>query len=195
MISSLVNLINESIKTKAFPSLYDAQYYGITEMIPTTTDAGNKLVPTIVDEFGDGIEMAIDSEVSLQVYYRLTNKQTKLNKYQYGDSNKELTDSYTMSMYVIGNRKRLKENASEVSYKISSWMPDVFKENSKAVAFLTQNSVDFNAVGIIGIEFNNTDFNGLPDMYMFRHDFNISHTYRRKCLDACEIVCTNFSTN
>lgn len=195
MILSLVKLINENIKTKAFPSLYDAVYYGITEMMPYPLDNGFRFVPTIVDEFGDGVEMSIDNTISLQVYYRLTNKQTKLNKYQYGEANKELTDTYNLSMYVIGNRKKLRQNASEVSYKISSWIPDVFKENSKSVAFLNQTNVDFNAAGIINSEFSNTDYNGLPDMYMFRHDFNISHTYRRKCLDACETVCTNFSTN
>lgn len=195
MIISLVKLINNTLKEKAFTKVYDAQYYSITEMIPTAIENGVKFIPTVIDEFGDGVEMSIDSEISLQIYYRLINKQTKLNKYQYGEANKELTDTYNLSMFVIGNRKKLRQNASEISYKISSWMPDVFKENSKSVAFLIQTNVDFNAAGIVNSEFPNTDYNGLPNMFMLRHDFNISHTYKRKCLDACETVCTNYSTN
>ena len=193
LVTEVIKLINSKLKEVAFSS---ATTYSISELIPVTdTTERTVLVPTVIDNFGEGVEMSLGSFDDIQFYYRLNSKTTTYNKFQYGDSNKEITDTYQLSMFISVNRTRLKKSAADVSEIISSWIPDVVKMNDKQVAIITQGLYDFNSQSIINSEFPNTDFAGMPDIFMIRQDFQIKRTYRRRCLETCEKECNNYSTN
>lgn len=193
LVTEVIKLINSKIKEVAFST---ATTYGISELIPVTDKTERTiLVPTVIDNFGEGVEISLESFDDIQFYYRLNTKTTTYNKFQYGDSNKEITDTYQISMFISVNRTRLKKSAADVSEIISSWIPDIVKMNDKQVAIITQGSYDFNSQSIINIEFPNTDFAGMPDIFMIRQDFQIKQTYRRRCLETCEKECNNYSTN
>jgi len=193
MIEQLINLINDSIKENALVKNYDANFYGLTELVPTETENNSVLQPTVVNEYGEGVKMSLDNTVGFQVYHRLNEKTAIYKTQQYGDSNKEITDNYGLSMFVIGNRIKLKQDSSKLSQFVTSYMPDQFKLENKSIAFLTQNRTDFNSNQIINTEF--ATYDGVPDLFMFRVDYNIRHTYRRKCLDVCQTICNNYSSN
>lgn len=189
MLSEIINIINDSLK----PYYKTAVTYGITEMIPTVEEDVVRVYPSVVNEFVECTQMALDNTVSLQVYHRLISKSSQLKSGQYGESNREIIDVYSLSLYAIGNRRMLRENIADVSMRITSLVPDTFKENGKQVAFTVMNGVDFNSAAIINAEFPNTDYSGMPDLFMIRHDYNIRHTYRKKCVE-CVNECKNYST-
>jgi hypothetical protein len=193
MLEQLINLINDSIKNNALVNGCDANFYGLTELVPTDNDGTIILQPTSINEQGDGIKMSLDNTVGFQVYHRLNDKTPIYKSQQYGESNKEVTDSYGLSMFVIGNRIKLKQDNSKLSQFVTGAVPDQFKLENKSIALLTQSRTDYNSNQIINIEFQGYD--GMPDLFMFRVDYNIRHTYRRKCLDVCETVCKDYSSN
>ncbi len=193
LVTEVIKLINDNLKEVAFST---ATTYGMSELVPVTDkDERVILVPTVIDNFGEGVEMSLESFDDIQFYYRLNSKTTTYNKFQYGDSNKEITDTYQLSMFVSVNRTRLRKSAADVSEIISTWIPDVIKMNDKQVAIVTQGSYDFNSQSIINSEFPNTEYAGMPDIFMIRQDFQIKQTYRRRCLETCENECNKFSTN
>jgi hypothetical protein len=192
MLEQLINLINDSIKQNALVNYYDANFYGLTELVPIDNDGTIILQPTAINDQGDGIKMSLDNTVGFQVYHRLNDK-TPVYKNGYGDFNKELIDVYGLSMFVIGNRIKLKQDNSKLSQFVTGAVPDQFKLENKNIALLTQSRTDYNSIQIINTEFQGYD--GMPDLFMFRVDYNIRHTYRRKCLDVCETVCNNYSSN
>lgn len=193
LVTEIIKLINSKLKELAFST---ATTYGISELVPVTDkDERVVLVPTVIDNFGEGIEMSLESFDDILFYYRLNTKTTTYNKFQYGDSNKEITDTYQLSMFVSVNRTRLKKSAADVSEIISAWIPDVIKMNDKQVAIITQGLYDFNSQSIINSEFPNTEYAGMPDIFMIRQDFQIKQAYRRRCLVTCEKECNNYSTN
>lgn len=194
MLSQVINLINQSFKNNAIKNA-DFGFYGITEMIPTVENDRTVFYPNIVNEFGDCKQINIDNTTSGCVYYRLLNKATTVNKWQYGDLNKEQTDTFTLNMFVIGNRYKLKKTSSDFIQLLSAWFPDVIKANGKQVGILQFTNTDFNSSSIINSEFANTDYSGMPDVFMFRQDFVFKYTYRKKCLDVCEENCINYSSN
>jgi hypothetical protein len=193
MLEQLINLINDSIKKNAIVNGYDANFYGLTELVPTDNDGTIILQPTAINKQGDGVKMSLDNTVGFQVYHRLNDKTPIYKSQQYGESNKEITDSYGLSMFVIGNRIKLKQDNSKLSQFVTGAVPDQFKLENKSIALLTQSRTDYNSNQIIKTEFQGYD--GMPDLFMFRVDYNIRHTYRRKCLDVCETVCNNYSSN
>ncbi len=193
LVTEVIKLINDNLKEVAFST---ATTYGMSELVPVIDkDERVILVPTVIDNFGEGVEMSLESFDDIQFYYRLNSKTTTYNKFQYGDSNKEITDTYQLSMFVSVNRTRLRKSAADVSEIISTWIPDVIKMNDKQVAIVTQGSYDFNSQSIINSEFPNTEYAGMPDIFMIRQDFQIKQTYRRRCLETCENECNKFSTN
>lgn len=189
MLSEIVQIINSKLK----PLFKGSITYGITEMIPVIDDTVN-FYPFEVKKNSESVKMAIDNTVSLQIYHRLISKQTQYRETQYGNNNKDVTDVYQLSMYVIGNRNKLSTTTEDTSLKITGGMPDVFTENGKQIAIATLTNVDFNSVLIINAEFPNTDYSGLPDIFMIRHDYLIRHSYKRNCI-TCETECKNYSTN
>lgn len=193
MIEQLIKLVNDSIKEKAIVKKYDANFYGLTELVPIEDNDTVTMQPSVVNEFGECIKIALDNTVGLQVYHRLNDRTPIYKPQQYGGSNKEITDSYGLSMFVIGNRIKLKQDSSTLSQFVTGAMPDNFKLEGRSVANLIQNRIDYNSNQIINTEF--ADYTGMPDLFMFRVDYNIRHTYRRKCLDVCETICNNYSSN
>ncbi len=192
MLEQLINLINDSIKKNALVNGYDANFHGLTELVPTDNDGTIILQPTAINEQGDDIKMSLDNTVGFQVYHRLNDK-TPVYKNGYGDFNKELIDVYGLSMFVIGNRIKLKQDNSKLSQFVTGAVPDQFKLENKSIALLTQSRTDYNSNQIINTEFQGYD--GMPDLFMFRVDYNIRHTHRRKCLNVCETICNNYSSN
>jgi len=192
MIEQLIKLVNDSIKENALVNNYDANFYGLTELVLIEDNDTVTMQPNVVNEFGECIKIALDNTVGLQVYHRLNDK-TIVYKSQYGETNKETIDSYGLSMFVIGNRIKLKQDSSTLSQFVTGAMPDNFKLEGRSVANLIQNRIDYNSNQIINTEF--ADYSGMPDLFMFRFDYNIRHTYRRKCLDVCQEVCQNYSSN
>lgn len=190
MLSEIVQLINNKLK----PLFKGSVMYGITEMIPNIDEDSVIFYPCEIKKDGESVRMAIDNTVSLQLYHRLISKQTQYRDTQYGNNNREVTDVYQLSMYVIGNRNKLKSTNEDVSLRVTSGMPDVFTENGKQFAVATLTSVDFNSAQIIEAEFPNTDYSGMPDMFMIRHDYLIRHSYKRNCI-TCETECKDYSTN
>ena len=193
MIEQLIKLVNDSIKEKAIVNKYDANFYGLTELVPIEDNDSITMKPKEINEFGECITMSLDNTVGLQVYHRLNDKIPVYKSQQYGESNKEITDSYGLSMFVVGNRIKLKQDSSTLSQFVTGAMPDNFKLEGRSVANLIQNRIDYNSNQIINTEF--ADYTGMPDLFMFRVDYNIRHTYRRKCLDVCETICKNYSSN
>lgn len=191
MLEQIVKLINDSIKL----SKPDVSTYGISEMIPIVNDDATFFYPNIVNEFGECMPMSLDNLESMQIYYRLINKSSATDtKSNYGSSNKNQIDTYLLSMYVSCNRRKTKLNQSSLSLIISKLMPDVIQENGKQIALIYQTNCDFNSQQIINSEFPNTDYAGMPDIFMFRQEFQIRHT-NKKCLEVCETDCKNYSTN
>ena len=94
---------------------------------------------------------------------------------------------------MTGNRRKLKENAADTSLRVTSMIPDTFLQDGKQVAFTVMTNVDFNSSAIINAEFPNTEYAGMLDVFMIRHDYNIRHTYRKKCTE-CKTDCSNYST-
>lgn len=193
MIEQLINLINLSLKKSAIVNSYDANFYGLTELVPTNNEDNIVFQPTVVNEFGEGVKMSLDNTVGFQVYHRLIDKTPVYKSQQYGDTNKEVTDNYGLSMFVIGNRLKLKQDNSKLSQFVTGAIPDQFKLENKSIALLTQGRTDYNSNQIINTEFQT--YAGVPDLFMFRVDYNIRHTYRRKCVDVCETVCKDYSSN
>ena len=190
MLNELIKLINDSLK----PYFKGGVMYGITELVPTVEEDLVRFYPSVVNNEGECIQMALDNTLSFQVYHRLNSKNTALNETQYGANNRQITDTYNMSLYVIGNRRKLKQSASDTSLSVTSMIPDSFTENGRQIAFTVLTNVDFNSSAIINAEFPNTDYSGMPDMFMIRHDYNIRHVYTKKCV-PCESVCKDYSTN
>ncbi len=189
MLNELIKLINNTLGT-AFKG---GVFYGITEMIPTVESDIVRFYPSVIND-GECVQMALDNLVTIQGYHRLTSKNTALKDVQYGGNNRQVIDTYNMSLFVIGNRSKLKSSASDTSLKITSVIPDSFNENGKQIAFTILTNVDFNSSAIINSEFPNADYQGMPDLFMIRHDYNIRHIYTKKCL-ACESECKDYSTN
>ena len=109
-------------------------FYNITELVPEVNDDIVSFYPAVIDDFGDAKIVSIDNLESAIFYHRLTSKQTTLRDTQYGSSNKEVIDTYSLSLYVIGNRKKLKENAADTSLRVTSMIPDTFLQDGKQVA-------------------------------------------------------------
>ena len=189
MLSQLIDIINSSLKAYYKTGLF----YNITELVPDVNEDLVSFYPAIIDEFGDAKIVSIDNLESAIFYHRLTNKQTTLRDTQYGASNKEVIDTYTLSLYVIGNRRKLKENAADTSLRVTSMIPDTFLQDGRQVAFTVMTNVDFNSSAIINAEFPDTKYAGMLDVFMIRHDYNIRHTYRKKCTE-CKTDCSNYST-
>ena len=100
MLSQLIDIINSSLKGYYRTGLF----YNITELVPEVNDDIVSLYPAVIDDFGDAKIVSIDNLESAIFYPRLTSKQTTLRDTQYGASNKEIIDTYALSLYVIGNR-------------------------------------------------------------------------------------------
>ena len=189
MLSQLIDIINSSLKAYYKTGLF----YNITELVPEINEDLVSFYPAIIDEFGDAKIVSIDNLESAIFYHRLTSKQTTLRDTQYGASNKEVIDTYTLSLYIIGNRRKLKENAADTSLRVTSMIPDTFLQDGRQVAFTVMTNVDFNSSAIINAEFPNTEYAGMLDVFIIRHDYNIRHTYRKKCTE-CKTDCSNYST-
>ena len=92
MIEQLIKLVNDSIKANALVNNYDANFYGLTELVPIEDDNNTIFYPNVVNEFGECIKITLDNTVGLQVYHRLNDKTPIYKSQQYGESNKEITD-------------------------------------------------------------------------------------------------------
>jgi len=191
MIEEAINLINENLKTHGINGVF----YGISELVPSTNDEQTFFYPNIINNDGDCIAISLDNTVDLQIYYRITFSTSIIDKSQFGQTNKDTIDTYNLSMYVSANRTRIRMSSISLKEKISQWIPDIIKENGRQKAIIIQGNCDFNSNQIIGSEFPNTEYLGMPNIFMFKQDFQIKHTNKRKCVEVCETECKNYSTN
>lgn len=192
MLNEIIEIINDKLKTTSLVR-FDCLLFGITEMTPIQEDETIVFNPTLIDDDAECIKMSLDNLQDVQLYHRLNTKQTSVNSQQYGTSNSMVTDTYSLSLFVSANRTNVKIQSHELSGFISSYFPDVIKQDGKQIAVINLGLCDYNSPIIINSEFNG--YSGMPDIYMFRQDYQIKHTYKKRCIETCEIECKNYSSN
>lgn len=192
MLNQIINIINEKLKTTSLER-FDSTLFGITETTPIEDNESVVFRPTIIDNDGECILMSLDNLLDVQIYHRLNTKLTSVNTQQYGSNNGVITDTYNVSLFVSSNRRKTKIQSHELSELISNYFPDVIKENGKQIAIINLGLCDYNSAIITNSEFNG--YSGMPDIYMFRQDYQIKHQYKKRCIETCEIECKNYSSN
>lgn len=192
MLNQIINIINEKLKTTSLER-FDSTLFGITETTPIEDNESVVFRPTIIDNDGECILMSLDNLLDVQIYHRLNTKLTSVNTQQYGSNNGVITDTYNVSLFVSSNRRKTKIQSHELSELISNYFPDVIKENGKQIAIINLGLCDYNSAIITNSEFNG--YSGMPDIYMFRQDYQIKHQYKKICIETCEIECKNYSSN
>jgi len=191
MIEEAINLINQSLKSHGI----NGDFYGVSELVPVVSEDITYFHPKIIDKDGECIAISLSNTTNIQIYYRLTFSTSAVDKSQFGSTNKDTVDTYSISMYVSADRTRIRSSAIALKEKISQWIPDIIKENGRQIATIVQGNCDFNSNQIIGAEFPNTEYSGMPNIFMYRQDFQIRHSNKRKCVEVCQEDCKNYSTN
>lgn len=179
-LDNIVLSINEYFKTKVFTDdvFHSANYVGLTESVPYAIGDDFAIVPAKINNNGDAEIIFYDDKYPMQIYHKVNLKNINLSKSQYGDTNINQTDDYSLSLIVIGNRTKIKHSQFTIENLISKNFPDL---NEKFI--ITPINVDYNSQRIFNNEFKNIEFNDTYNYFFIQIEYKIkTPTYRRKCM-------------
>ncbi len=185
MLNELIASINSSLKSDLGYS--DARYLGVSEIIPQAgvDDQPVVMMPCIVDEYGDATPISPDTDYALQVYHRVNSKSSELRSVQYGSRNKEQMDVYSMTMFVIGSRKKIKKSGFCLGEEIADWFPDILTYDGVNIP-VNQQEMNYDSAAIMNAEFPEIEYSGIPELFMLSLTYSVRFSFRKRCrTNAC----------
>lgn len=184
--SLMINLFIDTINKK-FSSLQGGKIYGLAQSMIRVKSDGLESLPAIVDNDGEGKYIGIDNTLPFIIYHKNNSITTRqVAKAGYGDESGDTVNTYSNTMVVYMNRKKLKIQPDQMFLNLQGSFPDsITHQGFKNIVILIQNVI-LNSQQVWASEYQNTDFRLQPDSNLFAINYTIESTFKKGCFDTCK---------
>jgi hypothetical protein len=185
----IVTFINSELVARQFNAARFQK--GSIDAIAELIEVDEETKPCIVDQYGDATYMGIDDTKPFQVYHRVISPDAEWDGEQdFGDL-KNIKETTTMLMVVMGDRNRLQLTAEDIKTGIVAALPLELPTS-------TLNSLGLKKANIIPGQFNwdkgevyRGEFNLKENLLktntiMFSFSYTIETVYDQSCFTICD---------
>jgi len=190
-LKKIVAFINDHLPD-VLPSA-NVKIVGIAQQLPRLNGEKIELLPSFVDDNGEGQYVGPDDDFDVIIYHRVNGINVgKGNiKDSFGDANLYDTNVARMSMVVFGKRDLLKMSNDDLAIYLQAAMPEAAtKEMLKQMSFRAANinakDINLNDMQVFMEEFQNMQFFLKPDQFLFKLNYTIESAFLKKCFKKCE---------
>lgn len=180
MIAEIISALNATLK---FP--IGSKTYGIAQSVIRKTDDGSQLLPCTVDKNGDYQFVGIDNTLPVSLYHKTNSIQIKRNGKGVGDSIGEVVNTYSNAMIVYLDTKKAGVTPDELLLQIQNSFPDAIRMQPYKNIVITFLNVILNSTQVWASEYQNTEYELLPETSLFAINYQIESTFKKGCFDNC----------
>lgn len=178
MISSVIDEINKGFK-KLFETVAGVKIYGLAQ----TMLKEGKLIPTIISLTGKEQYAGVDDAHPVIIYHKSNSIQTAIKAGGKGDDPGPLVNTYSNSLIVYLNRKRLKLLPDELYLYLQAAMPSGFSMPPFEIV-IRQTTVILNSQQVWASEYQR-DFTLPPEANLFAVNYTVESSFKKNCFDKC----------
>jgi hypothetical protein len=184
-LTRFIDAINEQI-TPLFNKWTGVKIHGLAQSMNRDNAGKTETLPALVDKKGEGQYVGIDDKNSVIIYHKggAMQVQTKPNS-GVGDSAGDLVYTYTISMVILIDRKKLEMLPDEIALLIQANLKDQIKiQDYKSVIIRIQNII-LNTQQVFSSEYQNTVYKVKPSQSLFVINYQIESTFNKRCFAKC----------
>lgn len=186
----IVSYINTELDRLQFGSkrFQKGSMDGIAELI-TTGEKETK--PGVIDNYGDVTYVGIDDTKPFQIYHRIIQPDAEWNIEEDFGSSRNLRETTSMLMVVIGDRNRLQLTAEDIKTGIAAALPlELPKSQLTTLGLKSANiipgSFNWDRQAVYSSEFNLNETILNTNTIMFSLSYQIETVYDQTCFTLCE---------
>lgn len=183
MISQVIDKINERL-VKLFEATAGARVYGLAQTMFKTQVSETKVYPCLIDHTGEGKDVSVDDRSPVIIYHKSNSIATAIRTQEaYGNSLGSIQNTYSNTLIVYLNRKKIKKLPDEVFLYIQASFPETLAiEPFRVVVRVT--NVILNSQQVWASEYQ-TDFKLPPEASLFAVNYTVESSFQKNCFDKC----------
>ena len=170
-METIVKQINDSIAEWLSEKGITPNAQLLAEPILIADRNGDKLVPAIVDQYGEVNSNIFDDRFPIGFYHKLTGKDYSSDTSRGYGSSKSVVETANMSLVVYGLRSKI--HGQEVEQKIVDVINAI-----KGKHIGTIKSISWDRNQVFAGEFSGIQFFLKPNIFLFKINYTISTTHR-----------------
>ena len=182
-------LSNSLLNTRRFQ---DKKIIGIAQAMPRKEKNDIQLLPSYVDNNGEGQYVGVDDDYSLIIYHKVNSVTVgkTASGGRYGDGTGYDAHVAKMSMVVFGRRDRLELTNDELAIYLQANVPDavdapLLKALQFKVANININDIVLNDLQVFQEEYQGFTYFLKPEQFLFKLNYSIESAFLKKCFANC----------
>jgi len=177
MIQEIISAINSTLKLPEGAVVND---------IAESVLKGTEYSPYLIDKFGEGKSVAIDTTVPVIIYHKVIDVVCQGGKNGVGDDLGDLINTYNCSCIVYLNRKKTGLTPDELFLSIQNQFPSGMKFSPYKNIVIRVQRVILNSMQVWSSEYQGgVQFNLPADSNLFAINYQIESTFKKGCFVTC----------
>lgn len=186
----IVTYINTVLKANQFSSarFQAGRFDAIAELVE---DEEGETKPGVVDEYGDVTYVGIDDTNSFQVYHRVIQPTTEWDSENDFGNLRNIIETTSMLMVVMGDRSRLKLTAEDIKTGIVAALPLELPDSQLNIlglktANIIPGNFNWDKTEVYRNEYNVREGSLKTNHFMFSFSYQIETVIDQSCFTLCE---------
>lgn len=175
-IHDIVHILNRAINVPL------SDVHGIAQ----TVLKGEEKIPALVKKDGTGVYVGIDDQYGVRIYHKLNSLTTTVKAREgYGRSAGTQINTYSLSMIVFLNRKRVSMYPDELLALLQSQLPEAIKLEPYDHVRTWFNNIILNDLQVWNQEYLSDTYRLLPEYSLFQINYTVEVAFKKGCFNNC----------
>lgn len=191
-LEQIVININNAIVNKLQSSDISISVHGISKQVPRTDTNDETEIPLYVDYTGEGSFNAVDDKFALCIYHKCNslNYQSE-SQLDFGDGQDFSRETAQMSVFIYGNRLKLKMTQETIISIVSASLPDTLPQSfitnitGLSSGFISAVSSPNDSLAAWRQEFVNIAYPLPPEQFFVQLNYTIETVIQKSCIEVC----------
>jgi hypothetical protein len=177
--------INEQIGS-LFQKWPGCKIHGLAQSVTRESGTKPETLPALVDDKGEGQFVGMDDKHPVIIYHKAGSVASSVKpNSNYGDSSGDIVNTYSMTMIVFIDRKKISQAPDDIVQLLQTSISDRLKiKNFKSVIIRIQNII-LNTQQVFAGEYQNTQYKIKPSQSLFAINYQIESTFDKRCFAKC----------
>ena len=183
MIREVIHILNkqlEGIKP-------DQSVYGLAQSVLRVQGVERELLPAIIQKDGEASPyVGIDDIKSLIIYHKLLSSQSAIINNGKGDNPGDITNTYSMALFLYWDRNRLDIMPDELLMMIQARFPVIITGITDVKTLRVRiGSSNMNSLQVYSQEYQESQPKLPANIHLMQINYTIELTFNPACIKAC----------
>lgn len=187
-LEQIVTSINDAIVLKLQSNDINISLHSISKQVPRTRQGDEDQIPLYVDYMGEGSFNAIDDRFALCIYHTCNSLEFESKaELEFGDGQDFQTDTANMSVFIYGDRRKLKMIQETIIAIVASAMPASYTASAAGFSSANISSVSSPNDSLVAWrdQFQNIPYPLSPEKFFVQLNYQIQTIIQKSCIEVC----------